>query len=181
MRESSNEIREGTQSWTETIDADERVRSVAESLREPRSAEWISDQADTEWGRTTSVLETLVKEGRLYRTQLGSTTVYQVDYTTVLSDEIRTIGTENTREELRRELDSISADIKHWQRQFDTESRHALERSIGDEDLTYHERAVRRDVLTSWRETERRVYLIRRALDSYEKLRLGDVDDPRPT
>jgi len=43
MSESS---RDGVQSWTESMSARERIRAVAETLRAPRSVNWVSEQAD---------------------------------------------------------------------------------------------------------------------------------------
>ncbi len=38
--------RDDVQSWDKSMSARDRIRVVAESLREPQSVNWISDQAD---------------------------------------------------------------------------------------------------------------------------------------
>jgi len=43
MSESS---RDGVQSWTESMSARDCIRAVAETFREPRSVNWISEHAD---------------------------------------------------------------------------------------------------------------------------------------
>jgi hypothetical protein len=56
----------GVQSWTETMSARERIRSVALTLSEPRSTNWISDQAETAWSTTNQELDDLVDRGQLH-------------------------------------------------------------------------------------------------------------------
>jgi hypothetical protein len=57
------------ESWTETMTARERIRAVAETLRDPRSTSWISEQADAAWSITSDELARLVDEGRLRRVE----------------------------------------------------------------------------------------------------------------
>lgn len=56
----SESPRNGVQSWTESMSARERIRAVAETLREPRSVNWISEQADAAWITTNEELQALV-------------------------------------------------------------------------------------------------------------------------
>jgi hypothetical protein len=39
----SDSLRDGVQSWTESMSARDRIRAVAETLRDPRSVNWISE------------------------------------------------------------------------------------------------------------------------------------------
>ncbi len=39
----SESLRDGDQSWSESMIASDRIRAVAETLREPRSVNWISE------------------------------------------------------------------------------------------------------------------------------------------
>jgi len=86
------------------MSARDRIRAVAETLREPRSVNWISEQADAAWSTTNEELQTLADQGQLRRVASGETTRYQPDYTRQLFEEIRTLIEENTREELRERI-----------------------------------------------------------------------------
>ncbi|UWG49320.1 HTH-domain containing transcriptional regulator (plasmid) [Halalkaliarchaeum sp. AArc-CO] len=103
------------------MSARDRIRAVAETLREPRSVNWISEQADAAWSTTNEELQDLV-EGQLRRVEAGETTRYQPDYTRQLFEEIRTLIEENTREELRNELAAITEEIEEWQATYDIET-----------------------------------------------------------
>ena len=164
MPESS---RDGVQSWTESMSARDRIRAVAESLREPRSVNWISEQADAAWSTTNEEVQELVDQGQLRRVEAGETTCYQPDYTRLLFEEIRTLIEENTREELRSELTAITEEIEEWQATHNVETWEDLEQSLADGDLTSAELRDRRDVITRWEENLKDRRLIKHALELY--------------
>jgi len=164
MSESS---RDKVHSWAESMSARDRIRAVAETFREPRSVNWISEQADTAWSTTNEEVQTLVKQGQLRRIEAGETTRYQPDYTRLLFEEIRTLIAENTREELRNELAAITEEIEKWQETYEIETWEELEQSLADGDLTSDELRERRDVITFWRENEEDRRLIKHALELY--------------
>lgn len=170
----SNSSRDGVQSWTETMSARERVRSVAGTLREPRSVNWISDQAEAAWSTTNEELHDLVEQGQLRRVEAGDSPLYQPDYTRLLFDEIRTLIEENTREELHNELAAITEEVEDWQVTYDVETWEALEQSLANSDLSSAELHDRRDVIAFWRENEEDRRLIKHALALY-----SDVESAR--
>ncbi len=164
----------GVTSWTETMSARERIRSVVETLREPRSTNWISEQADAAWSTTNQELQDLVDQDRLQRVEVGDTTLYQPDYTRLLFDEIRTLIEENAREELRSELTAITEEIEAWQEAYAIETWEELEQSLADSDLSSAELRERRDVIGFWHENEQDRQLIKHALELY-----SDVETAR--
>jgi len=93
----SNPSREGVQLWSESTSARKRTQAIAETLREPRSVNWISKQANVAWSTTNEELQNLVDQGQLRRVEAGGTTRCQPDYTRLLFEEIRTLIEENTR------------------------------------------------------------------------------------
>ncbi|WP_227357246.1 DUF7342 family protein [Haladaptatus salinisoli] len=170
----SEPSRDDVQLWTESMSARERIRSVAETLREPRSVNWISDQADAAWSTTNEELQDLVNQGQLRRVEAGETTLYQPDYTQLLFDEIRTLIEENSREELRNELAAITEEIEAWQATYDVETWEDLEQSLADGDLSSADLRERRDVIALWCENEEDRRLIKHALELY-----ADVESAR--
>lgn len=173
---------DGPRSWTESMSARERIRAVAETLREPRSVNWISDQADAAWSTTDEELQALVDQGQLRRVESGETTRYQPEYTQILFDEIRTLIEENSREDLRSELTAITEEIEAWQDTYDVETCEELEQSLADAALSSADLRQRREVITFWRENEADRRLIKHALELYADVeaareRLPDVTD----
>jgi len=145
-----------------------RIRAVAETLREPRSVNWISERADAAWMSTANEeLQDLVDQGQLRRVEAGETTRYQPDYTRLLFEEIRTLIEENTREELRNELAAITEEIEEWQATYDVKTWKELEQSLADGDLASAELHERRDVITRWEENLEDRRLIKHALALY--------------
>ena len=163
----SDPSRDGVQSWTESMSARDRIRAVAETLREPRSVNWISEQADAAWNTTNEELQALVDQGQLRRVEAGETTRYLPDYTRLLFEKIRTLIEENTREELRSELAAITEEIEQWQATYGVETWEELEQSLADGDLASAELRERRDVIAFWRENEEDRRLIKHALELY--------------
>jgi predicted transcriptional regulator len=140
------------------------IRAVAETLREPRSVNWISEQADAAWSTTNEELQDLIEQGQLRRVEAGEPTRYQPDYTRLLFEEIRTLIEENTREELRNELAAITEEIEQRQVTDDVETWEELEQSLADGDLASDEFRERRGVITCWEENEEDRRLIKHAL-----------------
>jgi len=163
----SESPRDGVQSWDKSMSARDRIRAVAESLLEPRSVNWISEQADAAWSTTNEKLQDLVDQGQLRRVEAGETTRYQPDYTRLLFEEIRSLIEENTREELRNELAAITEEIEEWQATYDVETWEELEQSLADSDLASDEFHERRDVITRWGENLEDRRLIKHALVLY--------------
>jgi hypothetical protein len=157
----------GVQSWTETMSARERIRSVALTLSEPRSTNWISDQAETAWSTTNQELDDLVDRGQLRRVDAGESTLYQPDYTRLLFDELRQLIEEHTREQLQAELTAIAEEIEDWQEAYGVETWEELEQSLADGTLSSAEIRERRDVIRDWQANEEDRRLIRHALELY--------------
>jgi hypothetical protein len=149
------------------MSARERIRSVATTIRKPRSTNWMSEQADAAWSTTNEELEELVNQGRLRRIKTGGTTLYQPDYTRLLFDEIRTLIAENTREELRNELAAIAEEVESWQEEYDVKTWEELEQTLAKSELSSADITERRDVITFWRDNEEDRRLIKHALELY--------------
>jgi len=149
------------------MSARERIRSVALTLSEPRSTNWISDQAETAWSTTNQELEDLVDRGQLRSVDAGESTLYQPDYTRLLFDELRQLIEEHTREQLQAELTAIAEEIEDWQEAYDVETWEELEQSLADGTLSSAEIRERRDVIGDWQANEEDRRLIRHAFELY--------------
>jgi hypothetical protein len=157
----------GVQSWTGTISARERIRSVALTLSEPRSTNWISEQAETAWSTTNQELDDLVDRGQLRRVDADELMLYLPDYTRLLFDELRRLIEGHTREELQDELTNIAEKIEAWQATYNVETWKELEQSLADGSLSSTEIRERRDVVQDWQLIEEDRRFIKHALELY--------------
>ncbi|MFB6296099.1 MAG: hypothetical protein ABEH66_04565 [Halobacteriales archaeon] len=163
--------------WTETATARERVESVALTLRQPRSVNWIKEQAEVgSWETTKSHLDHLVEMGRLRAVERDGHTRYAPDRMREYLDHVRDLVVENTKEELRDELETIAAETEDWKDTHGVDSRSELEASLGDPDLAPPEIRERRKVLTYWEENDQYRRSITHALRLYDDLRAVDED-----
>ena len=160
--------------WTETMTARDRIEDVALTLREPRSVNWIKEQAEVgSWETAKSHLESLVDAGQLTVVTVDGDTRYKIDPMRVYLDHIQELVVENTKDELRDELEAIAAEIADWKREYDVDSLEELEASLGEE-LPPEEVRDRRKVITYWEENEHYRQLITNALRLYDDLSAQD-------
>lgn len=164
--------------WTEAATARERVETVATTLSEPRTTNWIAEQADVEWDTAKRHLEDLVESGVLLVTADDR---YVPDPTRAYFDRLRELILTNDREELRGELEAIAERIEEWKNTYDVASPEELEASLAH-DLSPEEVRERRRALRQWENGLRSRETIRTALslyDAVESLRSGVPGDAR--
>lgn len=166
------------QSWSETTSARERVRAVARTLSEPRSTQWISEQASVGWGTADSELSNLTERGDLERVEREGTTWYVPNRTRLLFEKIERLVEENTKTQLREELAAIAEEIEGWKERYGVESRAELERSLSDAELSSEEIRERSDDLQFWQENEETRELLGYVLDLYDAIEETKTPSP---
>ena len=160
-------------SWTDELSTRERVREIATTLTQPRSVEWVREQAQvSSWQTAKDELEMLVEFGQIHAIEGddGNTKYapnYQLRYFTEVTDLINT----QTREELREEIASIQAEIDEWKVEFDVESLDELESTLTDDDLDSEAIQERNRVLRQWERYEDNKRLLKHALELYDDAR----------
>lgn len=158
-------------SWTETTTARERIESIALTLRQPRSVNWIREQASVgSWETTKSQLEHLVEMGRLKTVDVDGETRYVPDPMREYLEHIKELVTENTKEELRDELEAIAEEIDTWKDEYDVAAIEGLEASLGAENLAPAELRERRKIISYWEENQQYRQVITNALQLYDDL-----------
>ena len=168
-----------TDSWTDTTTARERVETIATTLSEPRTVNWVADQAQVEWDTANRHLESLVEAGVLLETADGA---YMPDPTRAYFDHLRDLILDNERTELRGELEAIAERVEEWQQRYGVDSPEELEATLAD-DRPAEEIRERRQVLRRWETSQRSRELIRAALTLYDDVKsLGEgvPEDVRP-
>lgn len=152
--------------WTDAMTARERVETIATTLTEPRTANWIAQQADVKWDTAKKHLDSLADAGELLVT---SDDRYVPDPTRAYFDHLRELILTNEREELRGELEAIATRIEEWKTTYGVDSPEDLEATLA-EDLPVDEISDRRQALRRWENSLRSRDTIQTALQLY-----GDV------
>ena len=150
--------------WTESMTARERVETIATTLDDPRTANWVADQAEVKWDTAKKHLDTLVEAGTLLVT---SDDRYVPDPTKSYFDTLRELILTNSQEELRAELEAIAERIGNWKTEYDVESIDELEATLA-EDRDPEDIGERRRVLRRWENSLRTRKAIQTALSLYD-------------
>ncbi|WP_276258045.1 DUF7342 family protein [Haloglomus litoreum] len=158
-------------SWTDSTTARERVETIATTLSEPRTVNWVAEQAEVEWDTAKRHLASLADAGLLTVTDDGQ---YVPDPTRAYFDHLRDLILENERSELRAELEAIAERADDWKQRYGVGSPEELEATLAD-DLPGDEVSERRRILRRWEQSQRSRDLIRKALALYDDVQsLGD-------
>lgn len=160
--------------WTDDLSSRERVRQIAETVTDPVSANWVSDQADVGWQTAKDELEQLAERGDLRRVDRGDEVRYVPDFTRLYTERIRELVLSFAREELRDEIVQAKAEIEEIQSEYAVESRDELEASLSDETVSAAETRDRKQALRVWEEIADELQLLEHALGLYDDL--YDVD-----
>ena len=163
----------GLGSWTDGLSSRERVREIATTLTEPRSVEWVRDQAQvSSWQTAKDELEMLVEFGQVQAIEGDDgNTKYAPNYQLRYFKEVTELINTHTRAELREEIASIQADIDEWKHEFSVESRDELEATLTDDDLDAEAIQERNRVLRQWDHYEDNKRLLKHALELYDDAR----------
>jgi hypothetical protein len=162
------------ESWTESTTARERVETIGTTLSEPRTVNWVAEQAEVSWDTARTHLDDLVDSGMLLRTDDER---YVPDPTRAYFDHLRKLILTNERADLRAELEAIAERIETWQTTYEVDSPDELEASLADE-LSRDEIADRRRALRRWETAVRSRETIRTALRLYDDIRSLTDDVP---
>ncbi|MFB6242689.1 MAG: hypothetical protein ABEH80_01200 [Halobaculum sp.] len=140
--------------WPEEMESRERVESVAETLRQPRSAQWVAQRANVAPKTARKYLSQFVERGALTTEQSSGSraTLYKPDPERKMLDHVLELAERSTAEltTLRTE---IADEIEAWQTEFDVDSPTELRLTI-DESLTAAERRRRERVAHRWESRE---------------------------
>jgi len=163
----------GLESWADDLSARERVREIATTLTQPRSVEWVREQARvSSWQTAKDELEMLVEFGQVHAIEGDDgNTKYAPNYQLRYFNEMTELINEHTRDELREEIAAIQEEIDQWKADFDVESRDELESTLTDNDLSSDDIRERNRVLREWERYEDNKRLLKHALELYDDAR----------
>lgn len=171
------ETESGIEPWTEDTTTRERVREIAKTLTQPRSVNWVKEQAHvSSWETTKDELETLAEFGQIRKVEDDQgNVVYAPDYRRRYIDEVLKIMDEHTKDELRDEIAEIQERIDGWKEEYEVSSRGEIESSLSEvQDADeIHER---NRILRKWESAEADKRLLNHALRLYD-----DAQEPDAT
>ena len=105
----------------------ERVRSISQTLTEPRSATWIADKSYVSEDTARSHLAQLVDTGLLVEQDGDSVPKYSPNYSEIRAQSIENLLDEHNRTELVRLRDDLRNQTEH----IEGEERELLEYRLG--------------------------------------------------
>lgn len=159
----------GDAAWKKHTSAFDRVRAVALSVSEPRTAGWIADEALVAENTARRHLENLAELHILTTDTTGSAVTYYPDPVYVRIRDLRELVTEYDRDELTKLAVDLKADIESWQDEYDVRSPDELRSTAAAEETARDEAIERRRTASDWELTKYRLSLIEDALSRYEE------------
>lgn len=164
------------QSWEDALTATERVRAVALTVGEPRTANWIAEEAAVAHETATKYLSQLVEDGKLVAERSGDRTTYRLDPVGQYLTEVRELYENHTPDELAASLAEMNDQIRSWRADYDVETPNELRASIREADDSEGERERRR-IAGEWEHLDHRRSLVEDALRLYDRF----PGEPNPT
>ena len=155
-------------SWSEQLSAADRVRMVAETVGEPRTANWVAEKAEVAHETARKYLDRLAENGRLLAETDGDRTVYRPDPVGQYLVETRELYDDHTPEELADSLSTMNEEIRSWRETYGVQTPNELRASIADATDPKDERERRR-IAREWERLRYRRQLVEDALRLHDR------------
>lgn len=156
----------GVDSWTTAESAFDRVRSVAVTLTQPRSADWIAERAEVAGYTARSHLRRLVEMNVLEAVSDRGATRYRPDPLSTRIWALRDVIDGRDRDDLVELRADLLAQLEAWQAEYDADSPVALRAKAGRTGTAERTRALRRTA-NDWEIVQYRLGLVEGAIDPY--------------
>lgn len=163
--------------WTESVSAADRVRSVATTLSEARTANWIAGEAEVAHETASKYLDRLVADGKLETSEASGKTVYRPDPVGQYLAEMHSLYTDHTAAELADRLAEITEQLQAWKEAYDAETPNELRVAISETTDEQTADEYRR-IATEWEQLQYRQSLVEDTLRLYD--RFADDASPAP-
>jgi len=156
----------GVDAWKEQTTAFDRVRSVAQTVTEPRTASWIADEAAVSENTARDHLQRLVEMNVLRAFEDGTTTTYAPDPLHTRMQTLRELIDEYDHDGLLELKADLQAEIESWQDEYNVASPAEL-RALAAEAETAEETATIRQTADDWELTAYRLGIVEEAIENY--------------
>jgi predicted ArsR family transcriptional regulator len=156
----------GTERWKEHQSAFDRVRAVAVTVSEPKSADWIAEQAHVAGNTARDHLQRLV-EMNVLRTVSGDTaTQYEPDPLYTRMQALRDLLDDRDRDDLLEVRGDLQEQVEEWQTEYDADSPSELREQAAHSDTAEKTREMRRTA-NDWDILAYRLQLVEDAIEHY--------------
>lgn len=159
----------GDAAWKKHASAFDRVRSVALSLADSRSAAWIADESLVAETTARRHLDRLVDLHILTTDTSGDAVTYYPDPVYVRTRDLRELVDGHDREELTALAADLKADVESWEHEYSVASPDELRATAAAEGISADEATNRRQAASDWDLTAYRLSLVEDALLRYDE------------
>jgi predicted ArsR family transcriptional regulator len=157
----------GADSWRQHTSAFDRVRSVALSASEPRTAGWIGEEAMVADNTARDHLERLVEMRMLQSESTAEGTAYYPDPVYVRTREIRALVEEHDRDQLGTLAADLQADIEEWADTYDSAGPDEVRAAAARAGRSAEAARECQRVASDWEHARYRLSLVEDALGRY--------------
>ncbi|WP_224333828.1 DUF7342 family protein [Haloprofundus halobius] len=156
----------GVDAWKEHTSAFDRVRSVAQTVSEPRSVSWIAEKAAVSENTARGHLRRLVEMNVLLTFDRDGRTTYAPDPLHTRHQTLRELLDEYDHEGLIALKESLQTQIETWRGEYGVAAPEEL-RTLAADTETAEETATVRRTANDWALTEYRLSIVEEAIDNY--------------
>lgn len=156
----------GAENWKEHQNAFDRVRSIAVTISEPKSAGWIANQAHVAGNTARDHLQRLVEMNVLQTTTGGMTTQYAPDSLYTRMQTLRDLLDGHNRDELIKIRGGLQERVEEWQSDYDADSPSYLRELAAHADTASETREMRQTA-NDWDIIAYRLRLVEDAIQHY--------------
>lgn len=157
------------ETWTENASAFDRVRSVAMTIDQPRTAAWIGERAEVAETTARDHLERLEEMGMLVTGESGGATTFGPDPAYVRFRELRALVSEHSNAELAEFAADVKAELETLRADHGVESpRELRERAVAADRSASESRTLLR-AASDWDHYTYRLSLLEEAVERYDE------------
>jgi len=156
----------GVNAWKEQTTAFDRVRSVAQTVTEPRPVSWIAEGAAVSENTARDHLQRLVEMNVLRAFEEGTTTTYAPDPLHTRMQTLRELIDEYDHDGLIELKEELQRDIQSYQDEYGVDSPEER-RALAAETETADETATIRQTADDWELTVYRLGIVEEAIENY--------------
>jgi predicted ArsR family transcriptional regulator len=156
----------GVDLWKEHQSAFDRVRSIAVTLSQPQSADWIAEQANVAGNTARDHLQRLVEMNVLQEVPGEGATQYRPDPLYTRMRALRDLLDERDRDDLIELRADLQERIESWQTGYDAETPENLREQAAHAETADETRDLRRTA-SDWDIVRYRLRLVEDAIEHY--------------
>lgn len=156
----------GVELWKEQQSAFDRVRSIAVTLSEPRSADWIAQEAHVASNTARDHLARLVEMNVLQEVSGEGAIQYRPDPLYTRLRALRELLEDRKRDDLLELRATLQEDIETWQTEYNVDSPSELRMQAGSAETADETRTLRR-IASDWEVVRYRLGLVEDAIKHY--------------